>query len=154
MTKRNEDPAFDPEEIDEADPLGEQAFAEAGFQDADDGGPDFSAPGLVDSADDKRPGGFGQKVAGVPEDQQRVLNTPSEQRTDSENAVIRERGGEARAIPRSAARGRTERQLGMKKELAAADAAAGSFSRGTTSARPRYSMLARYFSAFMPGMKK
>jgi hypothetical protein len=99
MTKRNEDPAFDPEEIDEADPLGEQAFAEAGFQDADDGGPDFSAPGLVDSTDDKRPGGFGQKVAGVPEDQQRVLNTPSEQRPDSENAVIRERGGESKGDP-------------------------------------------------------
>lgn len=99
MTKRNVDPAFDPEEIDEADPLGEQAFAEAGFQDAGDGGPDFSAPGMVDPADDKRPGGFGQKVAGVPEDQQRVLNTPSEQRPDSENAVIRERGGESKGDP-------------------------------------------------------
>lgn len=100
MSKRNVDPGFDPEEIENDDPLGEQLFAEGGFQDAPGGGPDFSAPGLVDPADDKsRPGGFGQKVAGVPEDRQRVMNTPSEQRPDSDNAVIRERGGASKGDP-------------------------------------------------------
>lgn len=99
MRKRNEDPGFDREEIDEADPLGEQAFAEAGFSDAEGGGPDFSAPGLVDGGDDKRPGGFGQKVAGVPEEAQRIVNSPSEQRPDSENMVVRERGGESKGDP-------------------------------------------------------
>ena len=99
MPKRNIDDAFDPEEIDDSDPLGEQAFAESGFQDAENGGPDFSAPGLVDSADDKTPGGFGQKVAGIPEDRQREINTPSEQRPDSDNVVVHERGGESKGDP-------------------------------------------------------
>jgi hypothetical protein len=98
MSDRNQDPAFDPEEIEEADPLGEQAFAEAGFEDGPDGGPAFSAPGLEDDPD-KRPGGFGQKVAGVPQDRQREPNTPSDQRPDSENAVIKERGGESKGDP-------------------------------------------------------
>jgi hypothetical protein len=97
MTRRNIDPSFDPEEIENEDPLGEQMFAEAGFEDAPNGGPAFSAPGLEET--EKRPGGHGQKVAGVPEDRQRVLNTPSEQRPDSENAVIRERGGESKGDP-------------------------------------------------------
>lgn len=99
MPKRNVDPSFDPEEIEDLDPLGEQAFAEAGFQDGPDGGPDFSAPGLVDSADDKRPGGYGQKVAGIPEDRQHEINTPSEQRPDSGFGVIHERGGESKGDP-------------------------------------------------------
>lgn len=98
MTRRNIDPSFDPEEIENDDPLGEQMFAEAGFEDGPDGGPAFSAPGLEDDVD-KRPGGFGQKVAGVPEDRQRQVNSPSEQRPDSENAVIRERGGESKGDP-------------------------------------------------------
>ena len=93
---RNVDPAFDPEEIENDDPLGEQAFAESGFQDAPDGGPDFNAPGLVDDGLDKPAGGAGQKVAGVPEDAQHQINTPSEQRPDSESVVIRERGGEGK----------------------------------------------------------
>jgi hypothetical protein len=95
----NEDPAFDPEEIEAADPLGEQAFAEEGFADAPDGGPDLSAPGLVDPGLDKRPGGGGQKVAGIPEERQHEVNTPSEQRPDSDNVVIRERGGEIKGDP-------------------------------------------------------
>lgn len=95
----NDDPAFDPEEIDAADPLGEQAFAEGGFADAPGGGPDFSAPGLVDPGLDKRAGGGGQKVAGIPEERQHETNTPSEQRPDSENVVIRERGGEIKGDP-------------------------------------------------------
>src|SRR5688500_8944136 len=83
MRKRNVDPAFDPEEMDQGDPLGEQGYAADRFQDRPDGGSDFSAPGLVDGGDDRRAGGWGQKVAGVPEDRQRKVNTPSEQRPDS-----------------------------------------------------------------------
>ncbi len=97
MPKRNLDAGFDPDEIENSDPEGEQMFAERGFEDAPDGGPVFSAPGLEDA--DKRPGGHGQKVAGVPEDRQRIMNTPSEQRPDSENAVIHERGGESKGDP-------------------------------------------------------
>src|ERR1051326_6603022 len=97
MTKRMQDPGVDPEEIDEADPLGEQAFAESGFVDGPDGGPDFAAPGLEES--DKRPGGRGQKVAGVPEHLQKQVNTPSEQRPDSSWAVVKERGGEGNGDP-------------------------------------------------------
>ncbi|HYR06912.1 MAG TPA: hypothetical protein VEQ60_04070, partial [Longimicrobium sp.] len=78
-------------------PLGEQMFAEAGFEDGPDGGPAFSAPGMEE--EDKRPGGFGQKVAGVPEDRQRIVNSPSEQRPDSGRAVIHERGGESKGDP-------------------------------------------------------
>ena len=97
MSKRNVDAGFDPEEIENDDPLGEQMFAEAGFEDGPDGGPAFSAPGLEET--DKRPGGHGQKVAGVPEDRQRQVNTPSEQRPDTAWAVIRERGGESKGDP-------------------------------------------------------
>lgn len=99
MPHRNVDPSFDPEEIENEDPLGEQAFAEQGFADAPDGGPDFSAPGLVDDALDKPARRTGQKVAGVPESAQNVPNTRSEQRPDSDGVVIRERGGEAKGDP-------------------------------------------------------
>jgi hypothetical protein len=99
MRHRNEDPAFDREEIENDDPYGEQAFAEQGFADAPGGRPDFSAPGLVDAADERRPGGEGQKVAGVPEERQHMVNSPSEQRPDSGNMVIRERGGESKGDP-------------------------------------------------------
>ena len=70
MPKRNLDEGFDPDEIENSDPEGEQMFAEAGFEDAPGGGPVSSAPGLEET--DKRPGGHGQKVAGVPEDRQRM----------------------------------------------------------------------------------
>lgn len=96
MLRRNQDPDFDPEQIDAQDPLGEDAFAAEGFQDAADGGPDFSAPGMVDPADERHAGGWGQKVAGVPEERQREPNTPSEQRPDSGWAVVRERGGDGK----------------------------------------------------------
>lgn len=99
MTRRNPDPSFDPEQIEEADPLGEQAFAEAGFEDAPDGGPAFGAPGLDDPSVDRKPGGGGQKVAGIPEALQNRPNTPSEDRPDSEGVVIRERGGAAKGDP-------------------------------------------------------
>ena len=99
MRRRNSDPAFDREEIEGEDPLGEQGFAAEGFQDRADGGPDFSAPGLVDDGDDRRAGGWGQKVAGVPEERQREVNTPSEQRPDSGNMVVKERGGDEKGDP-------------------------------------------------------
>ena len=98
MTDRMQDPDFDRDEIENDDPLGEQAFAEAGFQDAPDGGPDFSAPGLEADVD-RRPGGGGQKVAGVPEARQHLTNTPSEQRPDTSMGVIKERGGEGKGDP-------------------------------------------------------
>ena len=96
---RNIDPAFDDEEIENQDPFGEQAFAEAGFDDAPNGGPNFNAPGLVDESIDKPAGGAGQKVAGIPEAEQHQVNTPSEQRPDSGDMVIRERGGESKGDP-------------------------------------------------------
>lgn len=99
MTRRDPDPSFDPEQIEEQDPMGEQAFAEAGFSDAEDGGPDFNAPELEDGANDKRPGGGGQKIAGIPESQQKIPNTPSEDRPDSQGVVIRERGGASKGDP-------------------------------------------------------
>ena len=99
MADRNVDPAFDPEEVENQDPLGEQAFEEAGFADAADGGPDFNAPGLADDSFDKPAGGGGQKVAGVPEEDQHRTNTPSAQRPDSSDVVIRERGGASKGDP-------------------------------------------------------
>jgi hypothetical protein len=93
------DPDFDPEQIEEQDPLGEQAFAESGFSDAPDGGPDFNAPELVDGASDKRPRRDGQKVAGIAEDRQNIPNSSSEDRPDSEGVVIRERGGASKGDP-------------------------------------------------------
>ena len=99
MTDRNTDPMFDPEQIENEDPLGEVAFDEAGFQDAEDGGPDFAAPGLTDDNYDKRPGQPTQKVAGIPEARQHEQNTPSASRPDSTGVVIRERGGESKGDP-------------------------------------------------------
>lgn len=99
MRHRNVDPGFDNEEIENQDPLGEDAFEAEGFTDAPDGGPDFSAPGLEDDTLDRRAGGGGQKVAGIPEDRQHEVNTPSEQRPDTEGAVIRERGGQSKGDP-------------------------------------------------------
>ncbi|HEX2188060.1 MAG TPA: hypothetical protein VHG51_04145 [Longimicrobiaceae bacterium] len=96
---RNEDPAFDREEIEAADPLGEQQFAEQGFEDAPDGGPAFNAPSLEDDAVNKRPGGGGQKVAGVPEERQHEMNSSDLARPDSEGIVVRERGGESKGDP-------------------------------------------------------
>jgi hypothetical protein len=99
MARRNVDPAYDPDEIENEDPLGEEAFAEGGFADAPGGGPDFNAPGLEDDAADRQPGGRGQKVAGIPEAEQHEVNTPSEQRPDSGSAIIRERGGATKGDP-------------------------------------------------------
>lgn len=99
MSRHNTDPEFDPEEIENQDPLGEQAFAEEGFADAPNGGPDFNAPGLADDSFDKPAAEGGQKVAGVPEDEQHEVNTPSRQRPDSSGVVIRERGGASKGDP-------------------------------------------------------
>ena len=96
--KRNVDPAFDPEEIENEDPLGEEMFAEEGFDDGPGGGPRFDAPGLAEDVD-KRPADGGQKVAGIPESRQHETNTPSGDRPDSEGVVIRERGGESKGDP-------------------------------------------------------
>lgn len=95
----NSDPSFDPEEIENADPLGEQAFDEMGFLDAPDGGPLLSSPELEDDAVNKGPGGGGQKVAGIPEADQHRMNSSDLARPDSEDVVIRERGGASKSDP-------------------------------------------------------
>ena len=99
MGKRNVDPSFDDEEIENDDPIGEQMFAENGFDDAPGGGPQFEAAGLVDDGYDKRPGRPAQKMAGIPEADQHQGNTVSEDRPDSSGVVIRERGGESKGDP-------------------------------------------------------
>jgi hypothetical protein len=66
MPKRNIDPGFDPEEIDDADPLGEQAFDEAGFADAPGGGPDFSAPGWWTRPTTRRPAATARRWPACP----------------------------------------------------------------------------------------
>lgn len=96
---RNSDPSFDPEEIENDDPLGEAAFDAAGFEDAPDGGPLLSSPELADDAVNKRPGGHGQKVAGIPEHDQHRMNSSDLARPDSEDVVIHERGGGSKGDP-------------------------------------------------------
>lgn len=98
MPKRNVDPAFDPEEIEQEDPLGEAMFAEQGFQDAADGGPDFDGAGLGEAAD-RRPGRLPQKMAGFPESQQHTQNSRDAGRPDSQGVVIHERGGASKGDP-------------------------------------------------------
>jgi hypothetical protein len=99
MARRNVDPSFDGDEIENEDPLGEQMFAEEGFADAPDGGPAFEAAGLTDDTADKRPGRPAQKMAGIPDSEQHRVNTPSGDRPDSDGVVIRERGGESKGDP-------------------------------------------------------
>ena len=96
MTQRNPDPSFDPEQIEEQDPLGEEGFEAEGFADAPNGGPDLRDDDLADGAVDRRPSQGGQKVAGVPEQRQHEANTSDLGRPDSEGVVIRERGGESK----------------------------------------------------------
>jgi hypothetical protein len=100
MRKRHGDPEFDPEEIGEMDPLGEQAFEESGFADAPDGGPDFSADELIDDSFEKPDAAaVGQKIAGVPEENLTEPNSSSDQRPDSSGVVIRVRGGDLKGDP-------------------------------------------------------
>jgi hypothetical protein len=98
MADRSDDAELDREEMEAADPLGEREFAERGFDDAPGGGPDLSAPGMEGDME-RRPGGGGQKVAGVPAERQHEMNTPSSQRPDTSMGVIKERGGEAKGDP-------------------------------------------------------
>ena len=99
MPRRNVDSSFDDEELGNQDPLGEQTFDEQGFDDAPGGGPRFEAAGLTDDSFDKRPGRPAQKMAGIPESEQHRVNTPSEDRPDSQGVIIRERGGESKGDP-------------------------------------------------------
>jgi hypothetical protein len=98
MSRQNRDPEYDADEILDEDPLGEQAFAEAGFEDRPGGRPVLEAPGL-ESEEEKRPGGGGQKVSGVPVAEQNRPTTPSAQRPDTQGGVIRERGGATKGDP-------------------------------------------------------
>jgi hypothetical protein len=98
MPKRDVDPDFDAEEIEREDPLGEQMFAEDGFEDAADGGPAFNADGLGD-APERRPGRLPQKMAGFPSSEQHVQNSADSGRPDSNGVVIHERGGASKADP-------------------------------------------------------
>jgi hypothetical protein len=98
MADRSDDRELDREEMEAADPLGEREFAERGFDDAPGGGPDLSAPGMEGDMD-RRPGGGGQKVAGVPAERQHEMNTPSSQRPDTSRGVIKERGGDGKGDP-------------------------------------------------------
>jgi hypothetical protein len=98
MSDRNRDLEYDADEIRDEDPMGEEAFAETGFEDAPDGGPVLEAPGL-ESPEERSTGGGGQKVAGVPDEAQHRSTTPSEARPDTTGGVIRERGGESKGDP-------------------------------------------------------
>lgn len=98
MAERSDDPGLEREEMEAADPLGEREFAERGFEDAPGGGPDLTAPGMEGELE-RRPGGGGQKVAGVPAARQHETTTPSEQRPDTTMGVIKERGGESKGDP-------------------------------------------------------
>jgi hypothetical protein len=98
--KPHGDREFDPEEIEEADPLGEQGFAETGFADAPGGGPDFRADELVDDSFEKpNAPGAGQKVAGIPPERQHEPNSASEARPDSEGVVVRVRASDLKGDP-------------------------------------------------------
>lgn len=100
MRKNFGDPNFDPEAIEDNDPLGEEAFAEEGFADADDGGPDFQADELVDPSYEKpNARRAGQTIAGIPPEKQRIPNSSSDQRPDTRGGVIRARGGELKGDP-------------------------------------------------------
>jgi hypothetical protein len=99
MTRRDPDPSFDDEQIEEQDPLGEVGFEATGFEDAPGGGPDLSEPDLADNAINKRPGRGGQKVAGIPGTEQWKTNTSDLTRPDSEDVVVREKGGDFKGDP-------------------------------------------------------
>jgi hypothetical protein len=99
MTRRDPDPSFDEEQIEEQDPVGEIGFEAEGFADAPGGGPDLRDDELADDAIDRRPGHGGQKVAGIPEARQHEPNSSDLARPDSQGVVIRERGGESKGDP-------------------------------------------------------
>lgn len=99
MSRRNPDPSFDDEQIEEMDPLGEEAFEAGGFSDAPGGGPDLGDRDLADRAIDKRTARGGQKVAGIPPEQQHLAQSSDLARPDSSGVVIRERGGSGKGDP-------------------------------------------------------
>jgi hypothetical protein len=99
MIRRDPDPSFDAEQIEDEDPLGEIAFEAAGFVDSPDGGPDLGDRELADDAIDKRPAQGGQKVAGIPREAQHQPNSSDLGRPDSDRVVIRERGGAGKGDP-------------------------------------------------------
>lgn len=99
MTRRDPDPSFDDEQIDDQDPLGEEAFEAEGFEDAPDGGPDLGDRELEDRAINRKPGRLSQKLAGIPEHEQQEQNSSDLARPDSSRVVIRERGGEGKGDP-------------------------------------------------------
>lgn len=99
MTKRDPDPTFDEEQIDDQDPLGDIGFDAQGFADGPDGAPDLEDRDLSDDAINRRPGRGGQKVGGIPEDRQHLQNSSDLGRPDSDGVVIRERGGQSKGDP-------------------------------------------------------
>ncbi len=99
MSRRDPDPSFDDEQIEDQDPMGEIAFESAGFGDAPDGGPDRGDSELADGAINKRPAQGGQKIAGIRPESQRQPNSSDLARPDSEGVVIRERGGAFKGDP-------------------------------------------------------
>src|SRR5690606_2317600 len=99
MNRRNPDPSFDDEQLEEMDPLGEQAFDAAGFSERPDGGPDLGDRDLADPAVDKRAARGGQKVAGIPAERQHEPQSSDLGRPDSTGVVIRERGGAGKGDP-------------------------------------------------------
>jgi hypothetical protein len=99
MARKMDDRGFDREETEEQDPLGEDGFDAAGFDDAPDGGPRFSGPDREDETEDRRPGRLPQKMAGIPRSEQHRTNTPSVDRPDSSGVIIRERGGMSKGDP-------------------------------------------------------
>jgi hypothetical protein len=99
MSRNDPDPRFDPEQLEELDPLGESGFDSQGFQDDPAGGPDLGDPELEDRAINRKPSRGGQKIAGIPSNQQRESNSSDLARPDSEGVVIRERGGKSKGDP-------------------------------------------------------
>lgn len=99
MTRRDPDPSFDDEQIEEMDPLGEDAFEATGFSDGPDGGPDLIDRDLADDAVGRRSGRGGQKIAGISAERQREAQSSDPGRPDSSRVVIRERGGAAKGDP-------------------------------------------------------
>jgi hypothetical protein len=99
MTRRNPDPSFDDEQIENEDPLGEQAFQAEGFEDDLNGEARLGDDDLKDSAIHKRPARGGQKVAGIERAAQREPNSSDLGRPDSTGVVIKERGGSAKGDP-------------------------------------------------------
>jgi hypothetical protein len=98
MTRRDPDPSFDREQIEEEDPLGDIGFDAAGFD--DDPAEEFPADrALEDDAINKGPARGGQKMAGIPEARQHEMNSSDLARPDSDRVVIRERGGLSKGDP-------------------------------------------------------